>query len=78
VLDNIQLRIIKLHFRVEDPEKHLSFGSILEELVFKTTDANWSQVFHERKKNESPFPIYKLLQMLNFSIYWNSKEDKLY
>lgn len=92
VLDNIQIDIKyfilnahllyrNIHIRFEDVyfgNQPYSFGITLKELSVQTCDENWAYKFFDRTLDENANkPIFKLLEMNKFAIYWQSNEESL-
>jgi hypothetical protein len=74
IVDNLKFQIRNIHVRFEEanPRHAYSFGLSLQSLTFGTTDHLWKPVFVEREKTKEEEPIFKLMNVENFKIYWQS------
>ncbi len=80
VLDNLQITIKNVHFRVEDTtvSPNYCLGITLQEMLAVNTNDKWEQVFVDRSKKENKnVDIYKLLKISNFGIYLKLNETNL-
>ena len=78
VIDNLQIIIKDIHFRVESDvfTNKFSFGLTLEKLEVFTTNTNWEKNFLDRTQSQNKdLPMFKLVALSHFGIYWNPIED---
>lgn len=74
VLNNIQLILNNVHIRYEDNStvfgKTFNCGIRIQKMTMQTTNHHWKPGFAEPQKGTN---IFKKLELIGFSIYWNSK-----
>lgn len=83
IIDNLKFQVKNIHIRFEEANQlHCySFGVSLKSLTFGTTDKHWKPVFIERQKSKVEEPIFKVMNIEHFKIYWQSlpkNEDQLF
>ncbi len=71
IIDNLQLKIMNVHVRFEEGNKHdrYAWGMTLEQISLTTTDNNWKPTFIERT-NQTSEKLFKMLQVKKLNIYW--------
>nr|KAG5695911.1 hypothetical protein BaRGS_017349 [Batillaria attramentaria] len=72
VIKNLQVKVSNIHVRYEDrftnPKRPFSVGFTMQELLFQTTDENWTTTL----LHDAVSQIYKLVKLDSLSVYWNS------
>ncbi|CAG9335795.1 VPS13_4 [Blepharisma stoltei] len=80
IVDNLKLTIkdinVRFEYMIED--RCFSAGITLNRIESFTTDANWTAFFTDRfQAGQDSGIINKLVNIVNFSIYWNSEDSNL-
>ncbi|XP_033726256.1 vacuolar protein sorting-associated protein 13A-like isoform X3 [Pecten maximus] len=77
IIKNLQVHVKNIHVRYEDsytnPKRPFSLGVTLQELLFQTTDENWTPCILK----EAVTQIYKLVRLDSLAVYWNSSSECL-
>ncbi|XP_060080495.1 intermembrane lipid transfer protein VPS13A-like [Ylistrum balloti] len=77
IIKNLQVEVKNIHVRYEDsytnPKRPFSLGVTLQELLFRTTDENWTPCI----LREAVTQIYKLVRLDSLAVYWNSNSECL-
>ena len=77
VVDNIQIKIKNIHFRLEDHfsgDTSYTFGIVMKALEVHTTNEQWAATFIDRsQKNQAN--LYKLLTIEDFGFYLNPNDN---
>ena len=74
VLDNLHVNFKNINIRIEDIKNNVSLGFTLQEMFVVNTNERYEQEFIDRNVNKNA-NIYKLLQISNFGVYLNPKEN---
>jgi hypothetical protein len=80
IIDNLQVAINNVHVRIEnvDPEDSkctFSLGATLNQMRFHTSDHLWNKQYIDRTlKENADAPLYKLLKIDNFAVYYKIQE----
>ena len=82
IIDNLQINLQNVHVRIEnedleDKQSTFSLGITLKQITFNTTDQQWKKQFVDRTlKENAQTPLYKLLSIENFAVYYKIQETK--
>lgn len=80
IIDNLQATINNVHIRIEnvdyeDKMRTFSLGATLKQMTFHTTDFSWNKQYVDRSaKENSELPLFKLLKIDNFAIYYKIQD----
>jgi vacuolar protein sorting-associated protein 13A/C len=70
ILDNLQVTVSNIHICLEDQEKGMSLGAILEEINLRTTDSIWEAHFANRQQEAKiDSAIHKRITLERFGLY---------
>ena len=83
IIDNLQIRVENLHIRIENEDSveinnQFSMGVTLQEIDLHTTNSEWERIYVDRtKERNKDQPMYKLLKVQNFGVYYKTAETTL-
>jgi len=83
IVDNLQIKLTNMHIRIEnedavDRNNQFSLGVTLQGIDLHTTDDCWERIFIDRTKEiNKAKSMFKLLKIVNFGIYYKTKETTL-
>jgi vacuolar protein sorting-associated protein 13A/C len=70
ILDNLQVTVSNIHICLEDQEKGMSLGAILDSIHLRTTDSNWEAHFANRQQEAMvDSAIHKRITLERFGLY---------
>ena len=83
IVDNLQIKLTNMHIRIEnedavDRNNQFSLGVTLQGIDLHTTDDCWERIFIDRTKEiNKAKSMFKLLKIVNFGVYYKTKETTL-
>ena len=82
LVDNVQVSIRNIHIRLENFEhfnSKFSMGFTLREVAVNTTNSQWEKEYFDRTNAiNADKPVFKLLSIAKFGVYWRSDEEVFY